>query len=683
MGKMIQMRKKFMTRQMSFDQLMSHSTDFFAFADKIVSGKPVDEGEFESFLRLCLDMYAYDPNGRVLIPDMLYDRCMNVWKENNHEVIVYPDDVLEGTKWSFRRHEIPGLVGTLGKIYDYKELKTYIEMMRDTYDINIFTLAPKYDGISVAVRVEDGTIVSALTRYNGEVGQDITAVIKLASNANSFFKPLEQNASELNSYDGWYKCEVLVSTPHFEELIKEKKYSNRRSATSGIINTPSNIDFGRFLTLIPLLYYNPEAKTPWVYLAPYKENYMVNHPRDLMDHIEDRLKKLRSSDFPYRVDGIVMVPCSNKFSRDEGDLMTGSLAFKVNTAEATTTIEEIYMSVGRLGNATPMARVKPVEVNETIVTDVSLGSYERFMRLNLYEGEEIVVFSAGDVIPQMRVTDHANNIWDKPLLKMKKVCPYCGEKLTRVSTEYRCENPKCVRVNSGRIVNFADKIGIMGFSDKAFEDFYRAGIITSIADIFKVTREDICKVDGYEVTSADNFIDEVTRISNTPIPISNLFGALGIPNIYVKKCKRIFELISLKQLLKAKYPRDIIQVIIGASGIGYSTAETFATFVLQNRDLIKFLINELKIVEDVRVKGSLVFTGFRSADWTDKFAELGYEVNTSVTNGTVAVISASSDFSTGNCKAAIKKGIPIYTYSDIELLYDKLKRKEYDPDILL
>lgn len=669
MGKMVQLRKKFMNQEVSFDQLVKSSNEFLAFADKVLSGKPVDSGEFESFLRLCLDVYAFDPDGRVLIPDMMYDRCMTVWKALEGSVIVFPDDILEGTKWNFRRHEIPGLVGTLGKIYEYDELRAYIETMNKLYDVNTFVLAPKYDGISVAIKIESGIVARALTRYDGEVGQDITPVIKLASNASTFFKG---NINE----DGWYKCEVLVSSDSFTKLIKEKKYANRRSATSGIINTPKNIDLGRFLTIIPLLYYNRDSDTPWVYVAPYSETYMVNHPRDLMDRIEKRLQKLRSTEFPYRVDGIVLVPQTNKFERDEGDLMTGSIAFKVNTAEGTTILEGVYMSVGRLGNAVPMAKVKPVEVNETTVTDVSLGSYERFMSLNLYEGEEVIIFSAGDVIPQLKKTDHANNVWDKPLLKMKKICPYCGEKLTRVSTEYRCENPNCIRVNAGRIANFADKIGIQNFSDNSFEDFYQAGIVNSIERIFRVTAEEIMSLEGYEKTSATNFLNEVERIRQKPIPISALFGALGIPNISKKKCQRIFELISLKKLLKAKYPRDIIQTIIGATGIGYSTAETFATFVIQNQHTIEFLVRELKVVEDTKCKGAIVFTGFRSAEWTDKFAEIGYEINTSVTNGTKAVVSASSDFSSSNCKSAIKKGIPIYTYSNIEDLYKKLRFNE-------
>lgn len=668
--KMKDIRRKLLNHQLKIDDLMSEQADFISFADRAIN-RTVSPEELEEFLRLCLDVYAYSDSGKVLIPDRTYDMCMNIWKSLGNDAIIYPDDILDSGKWNLRPHPIPGLVGTISnKLYSYDELKLYCKNNASTYDITGYVIAPKYDGISVAIEVRDEMIVLALTRYTGEMGQDITAVIKMASNAMNFLD-IGQNR-HIGLSDGYYKCEVLVDTEHFEELVKIKPYANRRSATSGIINTPKNIDFGCYLTIIPLIYYNPGDDPK--YIAPYSINHVYTHPRDMMDAIEDRLSFIRSSSFPYRVDGVVCYPieATKRIKYTENDMMRGSMAYKVNTAEAKTTIEFVYMSVGRLGGATPMARVKPVEVNETIVHDVSLGSYERFMSLNLYEGEEVIIFSAGDVIPQLKKTDYANNVYDKPYLKMKKVCPYCGEKLTRISTEYRCDNPDCIRVSSGRITNFAVKMGMQGFSDEAFSDFYSAGIIKSIPDVFKVTSEDIASLEGYSKVSGDNFINEVERIKSQPVHISTLFGALGIPNISKKKCQKIFEMITLKDLLKSD-ASSVVLAAIGADGIGIPTAEIFANFIDKNRKDIKELTQYLQLVDDAKYKGNVVFTGFTSKEWSDKFKEIGYDTGDSVTSKTVALVSATSDYNSTKCKNALKKGVSIYLYSDIEELYEALR----------
>lgn len=656
--------KKVIDLKMPVDDLLLHKDEFLLVANKLIGGRAIDDREVEAFLRLCLDVYAFSESGQILIPDRMYDMCMNIWREN-HETIIYADTILtvgQG-RWDIKKHEIPGLVGTLPKIYTYDELKVYFEYLRDRGCERVI-LSPKYDGISVVVTIKDGRVIMALTRYKIDSGQDITLGLQYVQ-----FDPAFYTGPNKTFKDGIYKCEATVTTSSFNDLQKVKPYANRRSAVSGILSSPKNTDLGRFVTLVPLLYYHGGTTD---YMPPGSTIHYLNHPRDLESAIENFLKRIRVPEFPYRVDGVVMYPISKVFLRNEADYMEGAMAYKVNTAEATTTIEYVYMSVGRLGGATPMARVKPVEVNETTVTDVSLGSCDRFNKLDLFEGQEVIIYSAGDVIPQLKPSPHSNNTWDAPYLKLKKICPYCGEKLTRISTEYCCANPNCVRVNAGRISNFASKMGIQGFSDKSFEDFYSAGIVTSIVDLFYLTPEQITMIDGYEKKSAENFVNEITRISRIPTQLSTFFGALGIPNISKKKCQKIFEYVTFQDVLR-RDSSELMLRIVDAHGVGAPTAKIFIKFVKDNKKMLKQLAGILNIVEDVKAKGSIVFSGFRNSEWADKFAAIGYENGDSVTNNTIAVISASEDTSSSKCKAASKKGIPIYSYGDIDLIYDKLK----------
>ncbi len=652
----IKLRKEILSKAMNVNDLYQYRNDFLEYSMKIINKKKYDILELENFLILCLDYYVFSDQGLVLIPDHNYDMCMREYTKTK-DLIIYADDIMNITKWEFVDHKIPGLVGSLDKIYTYEELKDYLYENRD---IHSFILAPKYDGISAAVEVEKGNIVRATTRYDGIKGQDITKIVR-----NS-----DTTLLNLDGYTGYYKCELCVSLEDFDKLIQEKKYMNRRSATSGIVNSPKNVILARYITALPLLKYKDGKIDYTAPLAKMKNYYSA---RDMMDDIESLMKQIKDKDFPYRTDGVVIYPVSKNLSINPNDFMSHAIAYKMNTSEGITKIRYGYMSVGRLGNAIPMLKVEPVEVNETIVEDVSLGSYDKFLSMNLIEGEEVVIYSAGDVIPQVKMPKMRTNFLNKPELKIPKICPYCNSKLKRYGSEYKCKNPDCIRVNTGRIANFLDKMGVENFSDKTVEQLYSAGLIKKIEDLFSLTVEDLMRLDGFERTSSTKLIEQIDALREKPIGLSKLFGALGITNISDKKCRKMFETIEIEYLLKKKKEK-VVDRLIQADGIGIATAEIFYEFVDENRDLIEYLLKILNVTDDTVYYGTIVFTGFRDKEWEDKFRALGYEVTDSVTSKTITVVSNSMNHNSTKCKAAIQKGIPIINRIELEEYYEKLKR---------
>lgn len=654
-------------KKISVDDLIEDQADFMEFASKVTKGTSVDIKELKAFLRLCLDFYTYSNQGRVLIPDYTYDLCMNKYYEETgidrlNDTMFLADDISSSKKWEFINHEIPGMVGTISdKLYSYDEIKARVKY----YGTHAYTIAPKYDGISVALKVVDGKLKYGATRYDGMKGQNITALVKRAK-FPKWFRNVE---------DGFYKCEILMATDDYNELIKDKHYANRRSAVSGIVNTPSNLDYARFLTIMPLMYYNPQTQERR-YIAEGMQDVLVYSTRDLMDAIEGMLNKIRDASYPYRVDGVVAYPHIAE-TINEGDLLQNAFAYKVNTNEAKTTIKYVYPSVGRLGTVTPMAKVRPVEVNETMVSDVSFGSYAKFSSMGLTENEEVIVFSAGDVIPQIKAMDVRTNWTNEPELKMSKYCPYCGERFDRINTEYKCVNPNCMRVQTGLISNFIVKLGVIGFSDKTIEMLYKAGLIRTIPDLFKLTPNKIVDVDGFDMVSATNFYNEIQRIKNERLQVSEFFGALGIEGISTKKCRKILSEINLSKLMnkleKDKNPYKIEMDMRSAEGIGKKTATVFIDFVARNLDMIQTLMNTMNIVGDQTFSGEICFTGFRNSRWEEKFNSIGYKIGDNVTKNTTCLIAASDDNRTTKSAAALKKGIPIFPYRDIELVYDRLK----------
>ena len=341
--------KDIIDQKMSIDNLHQYQQDFFQYAMESLRAKKVNVKELNAFLKLCIDYYTMSSNGDNLIPDILYDKVMERYKSESKETIVYSDPILQGTHWNFIPHKIPGMVGTLKKIYSYEELKAYL---RAYSGVSQFVLSVKLDGVSVCIEMRNNKIVSGATRYDGEQGQDITKLVNGAVKYDNFLT---------NGRNGFYKCEMLVSTKQFNELAEYKKYANRRSATSGIINTPSNLKYAKYITIVPLLYYD-NLNYRKDYIAPFRKTIPNYSSADVMDEITEMMEKYRSSDFPFRMDGIVINPIMEEVP-NEGDMMENSIAYKVNTNEATTHIVRGYMSIGRLGKAVPMVEVEPVEVD--------------------------------------------------------------------------------------------------------------------------------------------------------------------------------------------------------------------------------------------------------------------------------------------------------------------------------
>lgn len=658
----VKLRDEILSSRRDIDSLEKIKDQFQSDYIDILNGK-FKKREIDAYIRLCLDYYTCSSNGDVLISDHQYDTIMNYWISKGNDHIIYQDAIVSDTVWPFVKHEMPGMVGTISKIYTEDELVKYLNKYRG---INSFIVAPKYDGISTCIKVRNGVIDYAVTRADGIMGQNITAVVKGAKNSSYFAKDATGQL-----HDGYYKCELCVGQNDFDELIEEKNYKNRRSATAGIINSPKNLQYARFITIIPLLYNdgndNLEYKPIGMWIS------YINKPSDAMTEIEKMLKIIKCGDFQFRTDGVILYPLSPSLPINHSDYMENAIAYKINTAEGKTKIKYGYMSVGRMGNAIPMVKVYPVEVNETIVEDVSLGSYDKYASMDIHEDESVIVYSAGDVIPQLKLCDPREYDKHSDYLLIKKVCPYCNEKLSRIGNEYKCTNPGCPRIITGKITNFLVKLGAENISDRTIEILYANKVISSIADLFSLTVSDLVSIDGIEIVSATNIVNELKRVFESPISISKLLGAVGIPNISEKKCRNIFKVVDIDYLNKHSYDKIWFK-LLDAENVGSATAKQFASFYKENQHLIRFLLSNMNIIDDIEYKGNVVFTGFRNDELANKIKSYGYDVGDTVNNDTVALIDASTSHESTKCKTARKKGVSILDISEVDELLKELKK---------
>lgn len=642
-----------------------------------VAGEMLD-GLYE-YLMVCLDVYTYSEYGSVMIDDHTYDIVMNIYRDASGTAGMSHADVIQNlTTWKFVEHEAPFMVGTItNKLYTFDALDEALHNLK-LAGYNAIFYAPKFDGVSACVSWDGHDIAFAVTRNDGVQGQDITEVVKVMNSAKHIFSS--------KNPPGYYKVELVVSTEDFNTLQEIKAYANRRSSASGIISTPKNKDLGVYLTAIPLAWVN-YAGDRVDYIARHYLSGMVDiNPRDMRttvvhETILDILHKIRQPDFPFRVDGVVMFPVPANNKPNTNDLMADSMAYKVNTQETFTKVIGVYMSVGRTGLGKPMARVEPCELNETVCCDVSLGSMDIFSSLGLHRNEEVIVYAAGDVVPQLKLPEERRFPRNATRFKMDIHCPYCGSSMRfrgGVTSDIYCLNPDCPRVRSGRIVNFLVKLDVgEGFRDEIFYKLVDKHVINGIVDLFQIDkyREQIARIIGPNM--ADQLITSMDALTTKEYEISQVIGACGIEGIATRTCQKIFREFTIHYLMHQDPERMMLR-LLSIDGIGPATAETMCKWLAENHDFIEFLMNKMRVIDDPVVYGNVVFTGFRNKDYQPLFKRIGFPVVEGVNGDTVAVVYVG-DLMTGNAKKAAARNIPLIHFSDIDIL---LKHLEDESDFI-
>ena len=688
----VKLHTELLNGTVELDDLEKYKPEFSTFLSSIDEGSPkkIDTNVLRSFLLLCMDYYYYSSKGDVLIPDSDFDRAMTTYCSlTKNGQIVYPDysPQTKGTTWELKKHNASHMVGSVDKFYVYEDLIEWLESYSDrlTSRNAVVIVAPKYDGVGVSIEYKKGQPIFALTRKDRVYGQDISRCIELASNIDEVI----QSGKFYTKSDHFFiKGEILVSQSHFNKLKEITSYKNRRSATTGITNTPQNIKYAPWLDVIPLCYYNADAapgKCPIHYEPGITQSHELSillyedaishHGKNLISAIRKKLLRLAEPDFDYRYDGVVVFIQSSLLDYDE-DVMKHARAYKINTKKGVTKIKDAYVSVGRTGKATPMINVYPCDVNETEVTDVSLSNFTKARKYNLHKNDTIEIISAGDVIPQLNKILEQGSV--EPL-KWDMHCPHCGSAFSSYKNrsgeyEYMCDNPNCIRVVSGNIANFLEKMGAENMSDVTIADLCeRLKSIRSISDIFNVKETDLTQLSGWGDTSASDFVNELNRIRNTPIPYSTFLGALGIPSVSKKKCRKILTGISYKELMELvnSKPIKVEEKIMAMDGIGPSTAEVFIDFLTSNYTVIRDLESLFYLIPDNPKVYNVVFTQFRDRDYIKQIEELGYEISENVNKETVAVVS--TDMNAKKIKKARERGIPTYHASDLSKLLEDLE----------
>ena len=568
------------------------------------------------------------------------------------------------------RHESPML--SLDKTKEVQDLKRFVGDQKAM-------MSWKMDGLTIVLTYRDGTLFKAVTRGNGEVGEVIT------NNARVF-----KNIPLKISYQGELilRGEAIIGYKDFEKINEEiadidARYKNPRNLCSGSvrqlnneITAKRNVRFYAF-TLVQAdgvdFHNSREKQMDWLREQGFE---VVEHVMVTRDQVEDAVaefsRKIVDNDFPS--DGLVLVYDDIAYGRSLGrtaKFPRDSYAFKWADEQVRTKLLEIEWSPSRTGLINPVAIFEPVELEGTTVSRASVHNISIMEELELGIGDEIEVYKANMIIPQI-----AENLTRSGVRDIPEVCPVCGGKteIRQVSNAKAlyCTNPECQakHIKSFSLFVSRDALNIEGLSESTLEKFIDRGYVKEFADLFHLDRyeEEIKEMEGFGEKPFNNLKASVEKARETTLP-QVLYG-LGIANVGLSNAKVICK--EFKNDLDAMLHADAEQ-LSEISGIGAVIAGTFTAYFQNPAHVgqLKNLLGELKIhAEEGEAKEQIfggvnfVITGsvthFANRKEVKELIEsLGGKVTGSVTSKTNYLINNDITSTSSKNKKANELGIPI------------------------
>jgi len=598
----------------------------------------------------------------------------------------------------FVKVEHPTPMGSLEKVTTDEGLeKWHADVVKrlGTEEVRYVT-EPKIDGLSINLIYEDGAFVRGATRGDGFRGEDVTTNLKTIKAISTRMQlPDGEAAPPLLEARG----EVYLPLSGFNELNErlvaegKKPTPNPRNAAAGSLRQKDpSVTAARPLSIwIHGLGRKDGLPTEghWGSLEWLREHgFRTNPYAEVHDSIESVAKAIRDwekrrIELDYEIDGIVIKVDS--FAQQE---RLGALhqrprwarAFKWAPMTATTRLNKILIRVGRTGALNPWALLEPVEVGGVTVSRATLHNEEDINRKEIREGDMVIVQRAGDVIPQV-VGPAGEHAPGTKRFRMPKKCPLCGTEIVKPEGEamHRCPNDDCPSRGLESLINWVQAAAdIEGVGEQSIRRLWDLGLVRSLPDLYRLTKEQLMELDGYAEISATNAIESIE--ASKAIPFFRVLFGLNIPDVgwvTAQNLARHFE--NVDRLLAAD-----AEAIEEVDGIGPDRAESIANWFAEDRN--RALVEELRSLglrfeigeEDRPREGPLtgktyVITGTLEAYSREQAAAAleaaGAKVTNSVSSKTTALVVGEEPGASKLTKAQ-KLGVDLVDEVDLEGLLE-------------
>jgi DNA ligase (NAD+) len=590
---------------------------------------------------------------------------------------------------SFKKvtHKIPMM--SLGDIFNEDEVRQFDARIKKEGINPTYVCELKIDGLSVSLHYEKGKLVTAATRGNGTIGEDITNNVKTIKTVPLTLK---------EEIDIEVRGEIYMSKETLNKLNEERKAKNqpllqncRNAAAGSIRQLDSKVCASRKLDCWIYHLPNPEdygIKTHWEALEFMKKlgfktnpnNLLVTDVEGIIDYIHYKGKE--RPNLSYDIDGVVV-----KVNNLEEQKKLGftahhpkwAIAYKFPAEEVLTKLKDIIFTVGRTGQITPNAVLEPVIVAGSTISRATLHNEDYVKAKGLKIGDIISIHKAGDVIPEVGEVKLDRRTGNEKDFEMITRCPMCNEPIFKKEgqVDYFCINPHCPARHIEGLCHFVSRkaMNIDGLGDRIIEDFYNLKYIKDITDIYKLScfRDELTELEGYGNKSIDNLLEAIENSKENSL--ERLLFGLGIPNVGEKTSKILAARYgTLDNLMNATF-EELNQI----PDIGEIIAKSIIDFFQneKNRDIIEEL-KELKVgmeytgpkvVINENFNGkTFVITGtltkYTRDEVEEKIENLGGKTSSSVSKKTSAVIVGENPGS--KYTKAVELGIPIWNEEDLE-----------------
>lgn len=644
----------------------------------------------ETMLKLIekLNLYtkAYD-KGRPILSDKEYDNMYFELKSMEEETgIIYPHSPTQTIHYD--------IVNELEKVEHNHEMLS-LEKTKDINEIISFgknlqiTAMLKLDGLSCSLTYKNGELVSAETRGNGKIGEDIThnAMVMPCIPKNIPYK-------EDLIIDG----EIICTYEDFQSFSNE--YKNPRNFASGSIRLLDAKECAkRKLTFIAwdVIKGFDEINTFMYRLYKLQDLGFVIVPsvteifadKDMVDKIIEELNIVNNLIYKYPIDGFVFKFDDIAYGQSLGKTahhFKNAIAYKLYDEEYETKLLDIEWTMGRTGVLTPVAKFEPIDIDGSIVERASLHNISIMQEVlgQPYVGQAIWVYKANMIIPQISKGEKSDNPVEVQYLTPPQKCPICGKatdyQMINESIQLICINPECEGKSLHRFVHFCSKKGldIKGLSEATLEKLMDWGWLIELEDIFKLPnhKDEWVKKAGFGIKSVEKILNAIEDAKNTTL--EKFISSLGIPligtNVAKDLCKYLLSYEDFREKIKNKYDFSMID------GFGYAKTDALWNFNYFEADNVyNYLdINSIEMTvehnDNPKPLAGLTFvvTGkvnkFKNRNELQSFIEsLGGKVSSSISSKTDYLINNDVNSTSSKNLKAKQLNIPIITEEEFML----------------
>ncbi|HGK7112506.1 TPA: NAD-dependent DNA ligase LigA [Streptococcus agalactiae] len=616
-----------------------------------------------------LNQYAkeYYTQDNPTVSDSQYDQLYRelVELEEQHPENILPNSpthrvgglVLEG--FEKYQHEYP--LYSLQDAFSKEELIAFDKRVKAEFPTASYMAELKIDGLSVSLTYVNGILQVGATRGDGNIGENITENLKRVHDI-----PLHLD----QSLDITVRGECYLPKESFEAINIEKRangeqeFANPRNAAAGTLRQ-LNTGIVAKRKLATFLYQeaSPTQKETQDDVLKELESYgfSVNHHRLIsssMEKIWDFIQTIEKDRIflPYDIDGIVIKVNSLAMQEELGFTVKAprwAIAYKFPAEEKEAEILSVDWTVGRTGVVTPTANLTPVQLAGTTVSRATLHNVDYIAEKDIRIGDTVVVYKAGDIIPAvLNVVMSKRN--QQEVMLIPKLCPSCGSELVHFEDEValRCINPLCPNQIKERLAHFAsrDAMNITGFGPSLVEKLFDAHLIADVADIYRLSIEDLLTLDGIKEKSATKIYHAIQ--SSKENSAEKLLFGLGIRHVGSKASRLLLEEFgNLRQLSQASQ-----ESIASIDGLGGVIAKSLHTFF--EKEEVDKLLEELtsynvnfnylgkRVSTDAQLSGlTVVLTGklekMTRNEAKEKLQNLGAKVTGSVSKKTDLIVAGS------------------------------------------